>query len=59
MANQKLRIKIKAYDHQLLDESRFKLQRPYSASHGEGDRYDPSFSPQVQGFQRAVRAENA
>ncbi len=67
---QKIRIKLKAYDHALLDQSAAKDRRDCqedrrrsfgtdSASDRKGSRYDPESCTQVQGLQRAVRTENS
>ncbi len=67
---QKIRIKLKAYDHALLDQSAAKIVetakedgrrsfRPYSASYGERSHHYPESSTQVQRLKRAVRAENS
>ena len=36
MANQKIRIKLKSYEHKLIDQS------AHPAPHGKGDRHHPS-----------------
>ena len=54
MANQKIRIKLKSYEHKLIDQS--PCLRPHPAPDGKGDRYDPSRCAQVQGQPRTVRA---
>ena len=66
---QKIRIKLKAYDHALLDQSAAKIVETAkktgaevwtdSASDRKGSRYDSESSTQVQGLQRTVRAENS
>lgn len=61
MANQMIRIRLKAYDHQLIDSSAAKIvetakrngaqvSRPHPAAHQEGSRHHPSGCPQVQGL---------
>lgn len=58
MANQKIRIKLKAYEHNLIDQSAEKIvdtakrtgarvSGPIPLSDGERDRHDPPFAPQV------------
>ena len=53
MANQKIRIKLKAYEHNLIDQSAEKIvdtadgrarERPNSPSDGERSRYDTPFA---------------
>ena len=62
---QKIRIKLKAYDHALLDQSAAKIVETAkktgaddSAADRERSRYDLESCPQVQRQQRAVRTEN-
>ena len=63
MANQVMRITLKAYDHQLVDASAKKIietvERTGTASYKEGSCYDPACRTQVQRFQRTVRASYA
>lgn len=67
---QKIRIKLKAYDHALLDQSAAKIVetakktgsrcfRSDSASDRKRSRNNLESGSQVQGQQRAVRTENA
>lgn len=69
MAVQKIRIKLAAYDHELVDEAasphrgndekeRREDLGAYSPSYGKRDRHDPAFPAQIQGFPRAVRNED-
>ena len=53
MAKQVMRITLKAYDHQLVDQSAGKIIETVT-SDKEGSGNDPSCSPQVQGLQRTV-----
>lgn len=71
MANaQKIRIRLKAYDHELIDQSAEKIietakrngakvSRPDPAADREADRNHPARSSQVQGLPRAVRAPHS
>ena len=60
MASQKIRIKLKSYEHNLIDQSAERIVetakgvRTYPAPHGEGDRHHPSCNAQVQGQPRTV-----
>ena len=70
MASQVMRITLKAYDHQLVDQSAGKIIETVKKNRSTGERtgtvtdqergsnYSASGS-QVQRFQRAVRAENS
>ena len=70
MANQVMRITLKAYEHQLVDASAKKIietvkkdrssgERSRTSSYQEGSCYHSESSTQVQGLQRTVRAENS
>ena len=47
MANQKIRIKLKSYEHKLIDQRAYRRSclRPHPAPHGKGDRHYPSRRP--------------
>ena len=58
MANQKIRIKLKAYECNLIDQSAEKIvdtakrtgarvSGPHTPADGEGNSYHPPFAPQV------------
>ena len=60
MANQKIRIKLKAYEHNLIDQSSERIVEtakrdgregfgPHSPADGKGDRDHSARAPQVQG----------
>jgi ribosomal protein S10 len=64
---QKIRIKLKAYDHALLDQSAAKivetakkpaLKFPAFPSNREGNHHNLASRPQIQGQQRTVRTKN-
>ena len=70
MANQVMRITLKAYEHQLVDASAKKIietvkktgsqvSGPVPLPYQEGSCYHSESSTQVQGLQRTVRAENS
>ena len=62
MASQKIRIKLKAYEHNVIDQSAERIVEaakrtrigPHPAPHGEGDRDHTACDAQVQGLPRAV-----
>ena len=58
MANQKIRIKLKSYEHKLIDQSAERIVETanHPAPDGKGDRHHPSRCAQVQGQPRTVRA---
>ena len=60
MAKEMIRIRLKAYDHQVIDQSADKIVetakshrrhrlRPHPPAHQEGGRHHPAGRPQVQG----------
>ena len=68
VANGKIRIRLKAYDPQLLEQSADKIVdtaknwsksfRTYSITNREGNRNNTTFSTQTQRFKRTIRNEN-
>ena len=70
MAGQKIRIKLAAYDHKMVDQATekivetmkkagAKISGPIPSSHRERGSNYSSFAPQVQGQQRTVRDQNS
>ena len=65
MANQVIRITLKAYDHQLIDQSAKKIIETAKKTGAQVSTGPLTCAPvflavsQVQGFKRAVRAENS
>ena len=64
MAVQKIRIKLAAYEHELVDEAAMRIVETeeergedlgtHSPSHRKGDRHHPPLPAQRQGFPRTV-----